>query len=442
MMAPGGPPTAELFLFGPFVLDGYAGTLVSHDLAVPLQPKTFELLEYFVRNAGRSISADELLQAVWPGAALPESSLVQQIALLRGTLARYSPRETFVVAEPDGGYRFVAPVAVREGTDAPEGPEAERLYARGRYFYEKRTADALDRSIHYYRQAIERDVSYGHAHAGLAAAYVLAGEFMLQRPTDAYPRAAAAAQRALELDPALADAHVVLGHVACYYERDMVRAEGEYARAMELAPHATATIVPLARFWCLVGRAGDAAAALRTALAAEPYSLILQTTLAVASLFERNYDEALAQLRAVLELDSEFAHGRFYYAVALQLSGRDDNVIAVTGRPLPDGYEQQFLAVRGSSLARLGRVAEGRAVDGALRALTSRGRFVSCFNLAWFAIGTGEFDHAVGLLEAGFSERDPWLVYLPHYPLFDPLRGNRRFQALVQRVEAGFAEGQ
>jgi DNA-binding winged helix-turn-helix (wHTH) protein len=440
MIAPGGPPTAESFLFGPFALDGYAGTLVSHDLAVPLQPKTFELLEYFVRNAGRVIPGDELLRAVWPGEGLSAESLLQQTTLLRATLARYSPRETYVIAEPDGGYRFVAPVAPREGTEALAGPEAERLYARGRYFCEKRTADALDRSMHYYRRAIERDESFGRAHAGLAAAYVLAAEFMLMRPTEAFPRAEAAAERALGLDAALSDAHVVLGHVACYYERDGARAEREYAAAVALSTNA-ATIVPRARFWCLVGRAAEAAEAVRGRLAAEPYSLILQTTLAVTSLFERNFDAGLAQLRSVLELDSEFAHARFYYAVALQLSGRDDEVIAVTGRPLPDGYEQQFLALRGSSLARLGRLAEARPLDGALRALTSRGRFVSCFNLAWFAIGTGEFDHAVGLLEAGFSERDPWLVYLPHYPLFDPLRGNRRFQALVQRVEAGFAEG-
>jgi DNA-binding winged helix-turn-helix (wHTH) protein/tetratricopeptide (TPR) repeat protein len=440
------PPTAELFLFGPFALDGYARTLVSHDLAVPLQPKTLELLEYLVRNGGRLITHAEILDAVWPGEELTEGNLTQQMLLLRGTLARYSPRETFVVAEPEQGYRFVAHVVAhvvaRAAPGSPDDPEVERLFARGRYFYEKRTADSLHRSVHYFRQAIERDPMFARAYAGLASAFALSGEYLLLGPTSAFPRAADAARRALALDPTLAGAHTALAEVACHYDRDMASAQRHNAQAAALAPGSIHIAVFRAWFSCIVGRADEAADALRLALAAEPYSLILQTTLAVAAVFARRYDDAIAQLRAALEMDADYVHARFYLAIALQLDGRDEEVVALTGASVPDGYEQQFLALRGCSLARLGRSEEARAADDALRALSSRGRYVSCFNLAWIAIGAGEFDHAIGLLEAGFPEHDPWLVFIPHYPLLDPLRGKSRFQALILRVESGFDDSE
>jgi serine/threonine-protein kinase len=432
-MAPGGPPTAELFSFGPFTLDVYAGSLSVRDLAVGLQPKAFDLLAYFVRNGGRAIAAADLVAAAWADDELSPAGIDGQVTLLREALARYAPRETFIVSESGGGYRFVAAITPLDAA-VREDDETARLTQRARYFYDRRTADALDRSIHYYRQAIERNAAYAPAHAGLAAAYALAGEFMLLRPTEAYPRAGVAARDALALDAQSPGAHVVLGHVASHFDRDYAEADRHYARGVALAPASAATLVPQARFWCLVGRTADAAAALRHGLEAEPYSLILQTTLAVTAIFERDFEHAIAQLRRVLERDPDFAHARFYHAVALQLAGRDADVLAETQRRLPDGYEQQYLALRGSALARLRRPDEARPLDAALRSLATRGRFVSCFNLAWFAIGSGDDDHAIGLLEAGFSERDPWLVYLPRYPLFDPLRGDSRFAALVTRA--------
>lgn len=431
------PATAELFSFGPFTLDSFARTLRSHDLVVPLQPKTFELLEYLVRNDGRLVSKAQILDALWPGDEVTEGNLTQQMFLLRGTLARHSPRATYVVTEPARGYRFVGRVTTREATATPGNPEAERLYARGRYFYEKRTAESLHRSIHYFRQAIDLDPGFGRAHAGLASAYVLSGEYLLLGPTQAFPRASQAARRALELDPALAEAHTVLADVATHFEHDYASAERHLAQATAFAPGSSNTVVFRSWFLCLTGRPDEAAGALRAALAAEPYSLIMQTTLAVTAIFRRAFDEAVDQLRAVLDMDADYVHAQFYRAIATQLAGRDAEALALAEGIVPDGYEQQFLALRGSSLGRLGRTAEARAAGDDVRALATRGRYVSCFNLAWIALGIGERDHAIRLLEAGLEARDPWLVFLPEYPLFDALRGEPGFDALVQRVRRG-----
>jgi tetratricopeptide (TPR) repeat protein len=257
---------------------------------------------------------------------------------------------------------------------------------------------------------------------------------LLAAPSYAYPRAADAARRALELDPALGDAHVVLGVVALRYSREYAQAERHFARAAALSPRSSNVVVAQAWFLCAVGRAAEAAQMVGEALREEPYSLILQTTLAVSSIFQREYGEAIRQLRAVREMDAGYVHGRFYLAVATHLEGRFADAVALSDGAVPDGYEQQFMALRGRSLAGLGQLEEARAIEDTMRALVSRGRYVSCFNLAWLAIGLGESEHALRLLEAAFEEHDPWTVLVPEFPLFDSLRGDHRFEALAQRI--------
>lgn len=433
------PEAPELFVFGPFALDAFARTLTSHERPVALQPKTFELLEYLVRHPGRLVTKHELIDALWSADEIGESNLSQQIFLLRGVLARSAPQQRYVATQPGHGYRFVAHVATRDAHAAAPAAEANRLYARGRYCLEQRTAAALERSIAYFRRAIDADPHFGRAHAGLASAYALCGEYLLRAPDDAFPAADAAARRALRLDAASAEACIALGDVACFYERDLASADRLYRQAQALAPAASNTNAFRAWFLCVAGRADEAAELLDTAIAREPYSLLLQTTRAVASIFRRDYGEAIAQLRALLELDAEYVHARYYLAMALHLGGAHAQAALLCAGPVPDGYEQQLLALRGASLARLGKPDEARAALAAIRALARRGRFVSSYNVACVLLGLGENDAAVAALERGFAARDPWLVFIPQHPQFDALRGNARFRALADDVRGAGA---
>ena len=424
----------ELFVFGPFALDAFARTLAAHERPVALQPKTFELLEYLVRHPGRLLTKHELIEALWSADEIGEGNLSQQIFLLRGALGRCEPRANYVVTEPGRGYRFVAHVATRDAHAAAPAAEPNRLYARGRYCLEQRTAAALERSIAYFRRAIDADPRFARAHAGLASAYALCGEYLLRAPDDAFPAAAAAARRALRLDAASAEACIALGDVACFYERDLASADRLYRQAHALAPAASNTSAFRAWFLCLAGRASEAVDALDAAIAREPYSLLLQTARAVASIFRREYGEAIAQLRAVLELDAEYVHARYYLAMALHLGGAHAQAALLCAGPVPDGYEQQLLALRGASLARLGKPREARTALAAIRALARRGRFVSSYNLACVLLGLDEPDAAVAALERGLAVRDPWLIFMPQHPQFDALRGNARFRALADTV--------
>jgi DNA-binding winged helix-turn-helix (wHTH) protein/Tfp pilus assembly protein PilF len=434
-----GPPSDRseacgVFAFDAFRLDAYARTLTFRGAPVALRPRTFALLEYFARNPGRTLGKRELFDALWPDEDVTEGNLSQQVFTLRAALARHAPRPAFVVTEPGRGYRFVARVTRTDAAANECGSAAQRLYLRGRFSYEKRTAGALRRSIGWFRRALAEDPSFAPAYAGLASAYALSGEYLALAPQVAFPRARETALRALTLDATSSEAHAVLGEVACYYDRDFAAADARYRDAVELAPHAVAPAVLRGWFLALAGRAAEGADVLGAAIAHEPCSLILQTTLAVAAIFRRRFDEAAELLRAVLDADPEYVHARYYLAMALQLAGRYREALALAGADLPDGYEQQFVALRGYLAARLGRRDEARACDAELRALATRGRYLSSYNTALLALGLGERDEAFARLERGLAARDPWSVIVLEHPQFDELRGGARFTALARRI--------
>ncbi len=429
---PDSPHRPEVFAFDAFRLDAFARTLAFRDAAVPLRPRTFALLEYFVRNPGRALGKAELFDALWPDEDVTEGNLSQHVFTLRAALARQAPRATFVVTEPGRGYRFVARVTHAGALGRDAGAHA--LYLRGRMCYEQRTAGALRRSIGWFRRALERDPSFASAYAGLASAYALSGEYLALAPHTAFERARDAAQRALALDASSAEAYAVLGEVACYYDRDFAAAEARYRDAAALAPHALAPAVLRAWFLCIAGRAPEAAELLAAAIEREPCSPILQTTLAVTAIFRRRHADAAELLRAVLDVDPQYVHARYYLAMALQLQGRYADALAVAGGALPDGYEQQLLALRGYLLARLGRRDEARACEAQLHGLAARGRVLSSYNTALLALGRGDDAAALALLEAGVAARDPWSVFVLEHPQFDALRGSARFAALARRI--------
>ena len=154
---------------------------------------------------------------------------------------------------------------------------------------------------------------------------------------------------------------------------------------------------------CVLGRADEAAELLDAVVAVEPYSLIVQTTLAIVSIFRRSYADAIAHLEIV--------------------SG-----------PMPDGYEQQMLALRGAASARLGRRDDALEALAEIRALGMRGRYVSSYNLACVLLALGKTNDAILTMEHGLEGRDPWLIFVPVHPEFDGVRDEPRFRGLVERI--------
>jgi TolB-like protein/DNA-binding winged helix-turn-helix (wHTH) protein/Flp pilus assembly protein TadD len=317
----------------------------------------------------------------------------------------------------------------------PVDPEAHENYLKGRYYFNQRTADALNKSIASYQQAIVMDSGYALAYSGLADAYAMLG-FRGGFPSkDALSRAKAAALKAIELDNTLAEPHASLAFIAETHEWDWATAEREYRQALELNPGDARAHNWFAGYLMYVGRFDDGISEARRARDLDPLSLPINNALAGRLLAGSRYDEALQQVQKTLELDAHFApahqtlgwvylhSGKQMEAIrefqnALQLSGTDDADLQLD---------------LGFVYAVTGKRDEARRILAKLEKLHEQG-VVPSGSLAILYGALGESNEAFAWLERAYEERDPQLTYIKAGRRFEPLRKDPRFAQLVHRV--------
>jgi serine/threonine-protein kinase len=312
--------------------------------------------------------------------------------------------------------------------------EAYNVYLKGRYHWNKRTEGDLRRSVEYFQQAIAADPHWAVSYAALSDSYVMLASYGAVAPKEAMPKAKKAAEKALAVDPALADAHAALGFVRSFYEWDWPGAEHAYQRAIELNPgYATA------RHWysgCLraMGRLEEAMTEIKRAQELDPLSVAIGRDLGRVYHLRRQYDQAIEQYRRVLELDPNFPSGYLHLGMAYEGKLRYEEALAAfqKAQTLPGG-NPLILGASGHCYAASGNLAEAR------RALTeldelSRRRYVAPISRALIYIGLGDRDRAFQWLEKACEERDPWLAWLNVEPVFDSLRSDPRFPRLLRRV--------
>lgn len=187
-----------------------------------------------------------------------------------------------------------------------ENEEAYQLYLKGRYFWNKRTGDDINKSIEYFNQAIAKDPNYALAYTGLADSYVILPSYTPTRGKEAYPKAQVAATKALELNDKLAEAYTALAYIREFFDWDFVNAERDFKRSIELNAN-----YPTARQWygeylSAMGRHGEAIVQIKRAQELDPLSLIINRELGTAFSFAGQYDQAIEQLRKTLDMDSSF----------------------------------------------------------------------------------------------------------------------------------------
>jgi TolB-like protein/DNA-binding winged helix-turn-helix (wHTH) protein/Flp pilus assembly protein TadD len=315
-----------------------------------------------------------------------------------------------------------------------ESNEAYQLYLKGRFYWNKRTEEALKRSIEYFNQAIEKDPSFALAYAGLADCYVVPAN--RQAPREAMPKAKAAAMRALELDETLAEAHASLARVLAVYDWDWTSAEKEYKRAIELSPrYATA------HQWyggCLeaMGRNNEAMAERKKALELDPLSLIINFELGLAFYYTRDYDRAIEQFQKTLELDQNFRPVHAFLPAAYEQKGMYGEAIArfKNAIPLKESSEVTFLrAGLGHVYGVSGKKSEARRLLDELKHLSAQ-EYVPAPNIALIYAGLGEKDQAFAWLNKGYEDRSFQMQWIKIEPRWDSLRSDPRFQDLMRRV--------
>ncbi|HEY8225531.1 MAG TPA: protein kinase [Pyrinomonadaceae bacterium] len=319
-----------------------------------------------------------------------------------------------------------------------ESNEAYQLYMKGRFYWNKRTAYALHKSVEYYEQAIQRDPSFALAYAGLADTYSLLGGPEAggdMPPIEALPKAKAAALKSIELDGSLAEPHVSLGHVSYFYDRDWVVAEREFKRAIELNPN-----YPIAHHWYAIflstvpNRIPEALVEIRRALDLDPTSSIINAWYGRILGVAGQLDQAIEQLRKTVELDPNFnlAHYRLGQAYAEKQMYKESIDEFNKLLSLPDGKTSGLMGLA-YAYGVAGRRDEAQKTLDELLEL-SKHKYVSPGQIGIIYIALGEKDKAFERLEEAYKVYDLNIIRLKVERRFDPLRSDPRFDDLVKRL--------
>ena len=312
-------------------------------------------------------------------------------------------------------------------------PEAYEAYLKGRYFWNKRTGDGLRKAIDYFNQALEKDSTYAQAYTGLADSYALLGdwEYGGMAPKEAFPKAEAAATKALQLDDTLGEAHTSLAFCFDLYDWNWDSAEVEFKRAIELNPgYATA------HHWyswhlAVLGRKDEAIAEMRKAAALDPLSLIISADLAEVLLVAKLYQQSIQQSLSTIAMDPAFAVAHYQLGQAYVQNGMySDAMVEFQNAIKLSGANTTFTSNLAYVYALAGR--RGEAVK-ILNDQKNRDHGSSnSAEIALIYVGLGNNDQAMAWLERAYEERfNPSILARPS---FDPLRSDKRFQDLMHRI--------
>jgi TolB-like protein/DNA-binding winged helix-turn-helix (wHTH) protein/Flp pilus assembly protein TadD len=313
-------------------------------------------------------------------------------------------------------------------------PEAYESYLKGRYFWNRRTADGLKVALAYFKQAIEEDPKYAQAYSGLADTYALLGDWQypVMTPKEAFPKAKAAAIKALELDSSLGEAHNSLAFVLDGFDWDFDSAGKEFQRAIELNPGYATAHHWYAWHLSLLGRFDEAIAEMRKAQNLDPLSLIINADLAELLVLAHHYDESIVQSRKTIEMDPNFALAHNQLAQAyLQEHIYDEAVAELKKAVQLSGDSPTCIANLARAYVASGRRSEAEKLLGDLKK-RSNAAYSNAPEIAIVYVSLGDTDQAMSWLEKGYEERfNPGVLLRPG---FDPLRSDSRFQNLLRRI--------
>jgi len=315
-----------------------------------------------------------------------------------------------------------------------ESNEAYQLYLKGRFHWNKRTAEALRKSIEYFNDAIAKDPNFALAYAGLADSYVVPANRLA--PREAMPKAKAAAMRALELDETLAEAHASLGRVFAAYDWDWASAEKEYKRAIELNPRYATAHQWYGGYLSVMGRSAEAIEERKLALELEPLSLTINFEMGLAFYYERDYDRAIEQFRKTLELDHEFPAALNFLPATYEQKGMYSEAIAGFKKafPLTAGGEWTLSkAGLGHVYAVTGNKTEAQMLLDELKRL-SKQEYLPPTSIALIYTGLGQKDQAFAELQRGLEERAFQMQWIRLDPRWDSLRSDPRYHELMRRM--------
>ncbi len=326
-------------------------------------------------------------------------------------------------------------VAPKLAAALPGNVRAYEQYLKGRYYWNRRTEENFRKSVDHFQLALKEDPNYVLAFAGLAEAYVTLALYGGLPPTEIMPRAKTAAKEALAREPELPEALTAMGSIQALYDWDWAAAEQSFKRAIKANPN-----YAIAHHWyaihCLTPtrRFAEAHAAIQRASELEPLSLVILTTWGLVLYFEGENDAAIQKYQNALELDPNFGIAHYFLGHSYLAKKMFKEAIASLERTVEfTNHSPESVAVLGYAYAISGDHAKAAEFGGKLEAQAAN-RYVSPALPAWIHLGLGDHDRALAQLELAYGERATDLIWLRVRPVFDPLRGDPRFESLCSRI--------
>ena len=323
--------------------------------------------------------------------------------------------------------------------------EAYQLYLKGRYFWNKRNEEGFRNGIEYFKRAEEKDPTFALAFSGLADSYALLCDIGVAKPVEEMPKAKAAAQKAVDADPTLAEAYTSRAFVRLAYDWDWLGAESDFQQALKLNPKYPTAHQWYASYLMQMGKFSRAKAEIEEAHKLDPLSPIITANNGLYSYYEHKYDDAIAIYKQGLKSDPDFWVARHYLALAYVQKGMYNEATAElralikappTG-PIPDKVietEMEASSSLGFAYGMAGKTADAKDILAKLQSLSQR-RYISGIYFAIVYAGLKDKERTIHYLNEAFQSRQPGLVLIRIDPMFEWLRDDPQFQELIRRFE-------
>jgi DNA-binding winged helix-turn-helix (wHTH) protein/Flp pilus assembly protein TadD len=385
----------------------------------------------------------KLRSASWKLAMLPLGAVVCIVSIVglsnfwQRRVSKNSVAEDYKGASTDPTMSVLLSKRAKKQLEpaAKKFSEADNLYIKGLYFWNKRTVAGLRRSIEYFEQATIKDPRDALSFAGLADAYVLLNSYGVEPSEEAYPSAKSAALRSLELDQLLPEAHASSGMVSFFYEWKWRNAEQEFRRSIELDPNYAMAHSWYALDLLAMARNDEALTEAQTAHKLDPLSLIATTEVGWVYYCSRQYGSAIEALQSVIDLDQNFARAHTRLGMVYAAKGQfGDGIIEFKRAQELSGPDPYIDGLLGYAQAQSGNTNAARKLYKELADRSHR-EYVPAFSMALISIGLNDKDGAIDWLNRAFQERSTYMVYAKTDPLLDSVRSDPRFITLLDRMQ-------
>jgi serine/threonine protein kinase/Tfp pilus assembly protein PilF len=314
-----------------------------------------------------------------------------------------------------------------------EDREAYDLYLKGRYFWNKRTTDDMEKGLKFFEQALTRDSGYVLAYSGVADYYIASMSNGTIAPKEAVPKAKEAIMKALAIDNSVAELHNTLGYIHALYDWDWAAAENKFHRAMELNPEYVESYHWYAHFLIATNRPEEALAASKKCLELDPLNFAYQSHLGWHYWCVGEYENGIRHLQKVLDLDPSYLVAHFMLGRCYEGKGMREEAISEYLKSLSRMREPENVSALGHAYATSGRKEEAVKVLKQLQSMADQSYVSPCY-FVLVLCGLGQVEGALHWLEVAFEERDPELIYLGVDPRYDLIRTHPRFQDIQRRV--------